>query len=512
MQAAERLENRRLELQARLDSQKTPEERNKLGQFATPTLLAQEMLSYARLLLTPRTRVRFLDPAFGTGSFYSALLQTFAKQDISVAVGYEIDPHYGDRVLEFWQGTPLDLRVADFTRAKALKSDEERFNLLICNPPYVRHHHLTKAEKKRLQCQTKQAASVWLSGLAGLYCHFLTRSHEWMTDGGLAGWLIPSEFMDVNYGKQVKQYLLEQVTLLHIHRFDPHDVQFDDALVSSAVVWLRKSSPPADHQVTFSFGGTLAEPTLTRYIPAEVLRSTPKWTKFPEGYSGQIVVPTQNSKLSDLFWIKRGLATGANEFFILTSAQVTNQQLPSEFLVPILPSARYLKVEEIQADEKGNPILDRKLFLLSCGLPEQVVMRRYPTLWRYLQTGIEVGINKRYLCEHRAIWYQQEDRPPARFLCTYMGRHGASGNPFRFILNHSGATAANTYLMLYPKPQLAQALGDNLEIARAVWQALRDIPSQTLVGEGRVYGGGLHKLEPKELSNAPADSIITLLR
>ena len=45
--------------------------------------------------------------------------------------------------------------------------------------------------------------------------------------------------MDVNYGKAVKHYLLSRVTLLHIHRFDPNDVQFADALVSSAVVWFR---------------------------------------------------------------------------------------------------------------------------------------------------------------------------------------------------------------------------------------------------------------------------------
>jgi hypothetical protein len=75
-----------------------------------------------------------------------------------------------------------------------------------------------------------------ISGLAGLYCYFLLLSHDWMEEQGLAIWLIPSEFMDVNYGVTLRRYLTEHVTLLHIHRFCPTDVQFTDALVSSAVV------------------------------------------------------------------------------------------------------------------------------------------------------------------------------------------------------------------------------------------------------------------------------------
>ena len=99
-----------------------------------------------------------------------------------------------------------------------------------------------------------------ISGLAGLYCYFLLLCHDWMEEQGLAIWLIPSEFMDVNYGVTLRRYLTERVTLLHIHRFCPTDVQFTDALVSSAVVVFRKAPPPPGHRVRFSFGGPIEEP------------------------------------------------------------------------------------------------------------------------------------------------------------------------------------------------------------------------------------------------------------
>jgi hypothetical protein len=65
--------------------------------------------------------------------------------------------------------------------------------------------------------------------------------------------------------------------------------------------------------------------------------------------------------------------------------------------------------------------------------------------------------------------------------------------------------------MLYPKPALAAMLERDPNLLRAVWSALREIPWEALQDVGRVYGGGLYKLEPRELSEAPLDSLLASL-
>ena len=145
-----------------------------------------------------------------------------------------------------------------------------------------------------------------------------------MTDGGLAAWLIPSEFMDVNYGISVKRYLLNKVTLLHIHRFDPNDVQFGDARCRRRLSFY-KEAPSQGHEVRFTYGGSLERPKLERLVPVDTLRSDPKWTRYPmkekyEAGNG----PVLGVKIT------RGLATGNNNYFILSADDIKRRELPME--------------------------------------------------------------------------------------------------------------------------------------------------------------------------------------
>ena len=125
-----------------------------------------------------------------------------------------------------------------------------------------------------------------------------------------------------------------------------------------------------------------------------------------------------------------------------------------------------------------------------------------------MKQGKEEKVHSAYLASRRLPWYSQENRPPAPFLCTYMGRSRNGKHPFRFIWNRSQATAHNVYLMLYPKGPLRDALKEKPSLEAEIFEKLQNISPDLFISEGRVYGGGLHKVEPKELAKIPAGFLL----
>jgi len=490
-------EDLRAVAQERADSLKSAEERNKLGQFSTPLPLACQIVSHALRFQPADLPLTFLEPSIGSGVFFSALLRSTGAGRILTAVGCEIDEAYGDIAKSTWTPLGLQLVHCDFLDFADDPGNFGKFNLLCTNPPYVRHHHLQPDLKIRLQSLIAKRLGLEPSGLSGLYVYFILIADALLAEGAVASWLLPAEFLYVNYGKVLRNYLTSKVTLLAIHHFNPDEVQFDDALVSSCIVTYRKSAPSDEVSCEMSFGGDFLDAKEIKSVPLLQLHRLSKWTM---PHFSPTVSHSDDLRLKDMISVRRGVATGANDYFLIDEETVVKYEIPSIYLKSILPSPRFIHDAVIEANPDGTPIVAESRYLLDCSASPNEVRRLHPGLWKYLEEGVAKGLPDRYLCASREVWYFQEKREPALFLASYMGRSSGSHScPIRFFANFSKAIVTNVFLNLYPNRELEEALGGNRARILEFINSLNTIPRDCVLQAGRAYGGGLHKIEPKEL-------------
>ncbi|PKU90114.1 modification methylase [Bifidobacterium thermophilum] len=466
------------------DSTHSQEERNEHGQFATPYDLARAMAEDLQSRVPSDSHV--LEPSCGTGSFISALS---ALSDSFTITGVEKDSSLSETAQRLWANDSCNIVNADFFDYAS--SESEQFDAIISNPPYSRHHHLSQSEKRFYSQLAVSFSGVSLSGLAGLHAYFLLVGTGMLKTGGIGSWLIPSELFSVNYGEPIRKFLTQKVTLERIHFFDPENLQFDDALVTSCVTVIKREKPGDGARAVFTYGD-FRSPRKTISIPLRELAALPKWQHLEnyeerENHSGRV--------LGDYFKAKRGIATGGNSFFIKTRDEWHNEGIADEWLSPILPAPRSFHLSEVTSDASGWP-QESDIALLN--IPRTASYANLPTPVRKYLDGCPEKIRGSYILRHRSPWYSIGNTKSAPIVCTYMSR--SDSTPFRFIRNKSDATITNAYLGLYPQTSMSEEELDSM------CNMLNNIPSDVLINGGREYGGGLKKLEPRELMSLPLTS------
>lgn len=471
-------EAKRQLLQNEYDLSHSQLERNIKGQFATPHKLAMSITKDA--LSRVDNAVTVLEPSCGTGTFISCLLDCDAGLNIT---GIEKDPTVFNIANSLWSNSRTTILNGDFFNLASTVGD---FDLLVTNPPYTRHHHLSADEKKIYRSEIQTWTGTHLSQLAGLHAYFILVGTSLLRKNGVASWLIPSELFSVNYGKTIREYITSETTVERVHFFDNTNLQFDDALVSSCVLVIRKKKA-ADQDVVDMTLGDFDHPSKTSSIDIKTLRHMIKWQHFFEKRSSSCA-----STVADYFTVKRGLSTGAESFYSKQRNDWANLGISDEWLTPVLPAPRSMHANVVVAGKDGWP-RDYSRALLN--IPLSVSEEELPAaVLAYLNTCPD-KVRNSYTATHRKRWFLIEQREPAPIVCTYMSR--SNSQPFRFIRNKSKAVVTTAYLCLYPRESL-----DDIQLDEAC-DLLNNIDPALLISSGREYGGGLRKLEPKELLSVP---------
>lgn len=483
--------------------------------FITPPEYAHDMAVCALdAFSNDGEAIDFGDSAIGTGTLFLALQHLIDKKNnahekrytFRSAIGIDNDQTMAQEA--FVKCSKRGLKVIYGDALSPYIDLGTKRNLMIVNPPYNRYQDIPENYRKQIGKLSQEQTGIHVPGDAGLYVYHMLIMDKWLNEDGVAVWLIPTIFLQARYGEAIRNYLLNRVQLLRLHIYDEQNLQFDNTMISTTIVVFRKSSCNNKQKVAVSYGSSLRSPN---YVDIELLRSEiQNWRRIimsPVSAVSHINSTQDKLQFQMLFDIKRGLATGANSFFVLNRDTAKSKGIPDCALRPVLPKARFLESLIIEAEQDGYPRVAPQLALIDCDLPWELIKTKYPQFYNYLCTAREQGIIERTLVKSRNPWYKQERRDAPPFLLTYMGRNKKNLPPLYFVLNKSQAVALNTYILLYPKPWLKEILDSDEELYKNLLSSLNNSASNSLKQQTRVYSGGLQKLEPNELKELPITAI-----
>ena len=462
------------------------EHRKKYAQFFTPELVADVMTKW---LLANNDMQKVLEPAFGLGVF--SRLLTGQNKNLQIK-GYDVDPVIFNSAQEYFSSNPnIQLFLEDY-----LFNDwNNQYDGIICNPPYFKFHDY---ENKTTLDEIRNKLNINLSGFSNVYTLFLLKSIFQLNPNGRIAYIVPSEFLNSDYGTYVKDYLLKSNTLRHIIIFDFKENVFDDALTTSAILLLANDNFSENVQISKVNNANQLN-KISEYIEKypkvsgdislvkNSINPNIKWRNYYETQgSSKYKNLIQFSKVAK---VVRGIATGANDYFSFNIEKAKKFEIGESYLLPCITKSKDIEKTIFTSTDfdrlKNN---NANVFLFDANKKQQDKQ-----VLSYIEKGEREEINKKFLTSKRTPWYKLENRIPPPIWVGVFNRTG-----LKFIRNEANIRNLTTFHCIYVVDNLFNKIKIDLLFA----YLLTDIANEIFNDNRREYGDGLKKFEPNDLNKA----------
>ncbi|TJX15132.1 hypothetical protein E9840_03455 [Tissierella creatinini] len=281
--------------------------------------------------------------------------------------------------------------------AKVFK-DNGGFDIVIGNPPYIGFHNVHDKD----YFKTKYISA---NGKYDFYVLFIEKGINLLKYKGYISFICPSYFYKRNYGKQIRNIILEQTKIKSIIDFKDSQI-FESATTYTCIFGFEKDERNANNEVRIIDNNLDSE---KYYKISQKDLSEPAWL-LEDGKSMEIVNKIkENSKYTlgkIVKSISQGIVTGNNSVFILDEETIIDRNINFEFLKKVY---------------KGKDIRNGKLNFnneyvfypykinLTGGnilISESDIKTLNPNLYNYLIEKKEELLSRDYFIKSNKLWYE----------------------------------------------------------------------------------------------------------
>ncbi len=253
---------------------------------------------------------------------------------------------------------PSQKQIFDYTHSTFLEEQEEidkikskKFDFVTGNPPYIRVQMLDERVKKYITENYKTAYSNF-----DLYVIFIERGLNWLKDNGNFGYITSNQFINREYGKKLRKYILENSKIISIIDFGDSGV-FKDATNYPMILIFKRGTQKSNRfkfiKVKQSKDNLIGDifskfkekeyngPYFDIFEIEQNKLSEETWQLF----SGTIIKILEklekNIKLKDLCrenGVVVGVQTGLNDVYVVNKDTINKYKLESSLIKKLLDS------------------------------------------------------------------------------------------------------------------------------------------------------------------------------
>lgn len=207
-----------------------------LGQVWTPEQTADRMSVIAKEILKKYKyqKLSILDPAVGPATFPKALIKNgLPVESIDC---YDIDPEMSsitqDFLLRFVNNH--EIKNCDYL----LEDNCKKYDLIILNPPYVRHENFDLGYKGKVRRLLSSRGIKNINGRSNIFVYFLYKCLTELNRDGVVCAIVYDSITYSQYGKEFWNYVETKYCVDHIEQIR---APFKDTLIDASIVVIRKS-------------------------------------------------------------------------------------------------------------------------------------------------------------------------------------------------------------------------------------------------------------------------------
>jgi adenine-specific DNA-methyltransferase len=194
------------------------QKKNKFGQYFTPKVVADFMIELAQI----HQNSKILEPSCGEGIF----LELLQEKGFENLTAYEIDEELAHK---------FDcVRYESFVSAKI----DEKFDLIIGNPPYIRWKNLE--DKLKQELSINPIWNKYFNSLCDYLYIFILKSIELLHENGQLIFICPEYWMNTTHSISLRNYMVQNGYFEEIYHFNETPI-FDKVTVSIVIFKFVKS-------------------------------------------------------------------------------------------------------------------------------------------------------------------------------------------------------------------------------------------------------------------------------